>query len=88
MMTKITLSREDMMAAITEGVRLAFEDLMDPGRDSGFKCIQDGVERAMWQLMTNATSAPCADFYASIKEGTEAALVRVAPALRDEEAGE
>jgi hypothetical protein len=35
--------------------------------------ISEGVRRAIWQIATNGTQMPCADFYASITEGVEKA---------------
>lgn len=31
--------------------------------------IVEGVENAIWRIATNATSAPCADFYDAIQKG-------------------
>ena len=36
--------------------------------------IRDGVRDAMWRMITNATSMPCADFYATVKDGVEAGI--------------
>jgi hypothetical protein len=31
--------------------------------------IREGVHDAMWRMITGATSMPCHDFYATVKEG-------------------
>jgi hypothetical protein len=36
--------------------------------------ISEGVHRAMWQMMTNATSVPCHDFFDSIEDGVRKAI--------------
>jgi hypothetical protein len=36
--------------------------------------IREGVRDAMWDMMTNATIAPCHDFYDSIREGVREAI--------------
>jgi hypothetical protein len=36
--------------------------------------IREGVRDAFWQMMTNATDAPCQDFYAAIEQGVENAM--------------
>jgi len=46
--------------------------------DKVYAAISEGVSDAMWRMMTNATSAPCEDFYASIEKGTKEALEKVA----------
>ena len=55
------------------------------GLDSAgvYEAIAEGVKRAMWQMMTNATSAPCADFYQMVKDGTQAGIERVAPRIHE-----
>jgi len=37
--------------------------------DRFYEAIRDGVADAMWRMMTNATDAPCADFYEHVKQG-------------------
>ena len=39
-----------------------------------YNAISLGVQRAMWQLMSNATMMPCADFYDSVKAGVKEAM--------------
>lgn len=69
------LDREDMMEAVAEGVRQAFSDALATGgsdvlpRDLLHDAIRRGVADAVWRVATNATDAPCADFYDSIKDG-------------------
>ena len=39
-----------------------------------FEAIRQGTKEAMWQMITNATDAPCADFYDSIKSAANSAI--------------
>jgi hypothetical protein len=41
------------------------------------EAIREGVADAMWRMITNATQAPCADFFASIEDGVAAGIDRV-----------
>ena len=36
--------------------------------------VESGVKSAIWELATDATDMPCADFYESIKSGAESAI--------------
>lgn len=38
------------------------------------EAIAEGVYRAFWQMITNATDAPCADFYDAVERGVEKAM--------------
>jgi len=49
---------------------------IDP--DKFYEAIAEGTHRAFWQLMTNATSMPCNDFYATIERAAEAAFKKLA----------
>lgn len=59
------------------GIKLSRADMME--------AVSEGVRRAMWEMITNATQMPCADFFASITEGVEQAhakfgdVTRIAP---------
>jgi len=83
-MTK--LSRDDMMEAVSEGIRRGIWDVatnQDPRTDLPnellFDAVRQGVRDAMWQMITNATQAPCADFYEAIQDGTAEGIARVKP---------
>jgi hypothetical protein len=39
--------------------------------------IRDGVADAMWRMITNATDAPCADFYDFVKDGVAEGIARL-----------
>jgi hypothetical protein len=41
--------------------------------------IRAGVADAMWRMMTDATDAPCADFYDMIKKGVEKGFSNALP---------
>jgi hypothetical protein len=47
-------------------------DNLDPERV--YEAIADGVHTAIWRMITNATSAPCADFYHHVKQGVADAI--------------
>lgn len=49
---------------------------LDP--EKVYEAISKGVENAMWQMITNATSAPCQDFYATIEKAAKEAFEKVA----------
>jgi len=48
---------------------------LDPERI--YQAIREGVSDAVWAMITNATSAPCKDFYASVEEGIKAAMMEL-----------
>lgn len=73
------LSREDMMEAVSEGVRRAIVELNEGENQfnppkSVYDAIQRGMYDAIWSVATNATGAPCADFYDFIKDGVKEAV--------------
>ena len=76
------LSREDMMQAVTEGVRQAIVDLgSDHGRlDVPHEIVHDAIRRgtadAMWRLACDATDMPVSDFYEAIRQGVEQGVRR------------
>jgi hypothetical protein len=42
-----------------------------------FDAVCRGTCDAIWQMITDATHAPCADFYATLKEGVADGIVRI-----------
>ena len=42
-----------------------------------YESIEKGVYKAIWAIATNATDAPCSDFYHHIKEGVRQAMEKV-----------
>lgn len=78
----MVLDRDDMMVAVTNGVKEAILTMTESGdgysgkiiRDPFLNAVESGVYNAMWSLMTNATDMPCTDFYEMIKQGVESAL--------------
>lgn len=80
------LTRADAMAAVTEGIAKGFWEVATNGsprvdipNELLFDAIRQGVRDAMWQLMTNATDAPCADFFQAIEDGAAAGIEKVKP---------
>ncbi len=72
--------------AIARGVFEAFPPL-DP--DKIYHAIGQGVHDAIWDMITNATQMPCADFYDTIKEAAREAFSQMdfpsPPYTRDRE---
>ena len=49
------------------------------GPEEVYNAIREGVKDAMWMMINNATSAPCADFYQSIQDGVKKAMLELGP---------
>lgn len=73
----MNLDRDDMMEAVTNGVR---EGIVELGSSHGrfdiphellYDAVRQGVRDAIWQIATNATDMPCSDFYETIKQGVQ-----------------
>lgn len=79
------LTKEEMMDAVTLGVKEFLHEICDSGDGYNgsirgqefFAAIEEGTKNAIWQVATNATGAPCADFYDSIKKGVENSMINV-----------
>jgi hypothetical protein len=77
------LDREDMMEAVTEGVRQAFVEIgtgagrFDIPHELLFDAVRQGTRDAIWKMITNATVAPCADFFETVKQGVSEAMSRL-----------
>ena len=48
---------------------------LDP--DKVYEAIAEGVDRAIWRMITNETKAPCKDFYLTIAKATREAFEKV-----------
>ena len=46
-------------------------------KDELKEAVTEGVRRAFWDMITNATQAPCADFFDSVKDGVKEAVERM-----------
>ncbi len=42
-----------------------------------YEAIAEGVERAIWRMITNATDMPCQDFYDTIHKAAKEAFEKV-----------
>jgi hypothetical protein len=68
------------MEAITDGVMRAILRIADGGgiydapHELFYDAIRQAVKDAVFQIATNATDAPSADFYGSIRDGIETAF--------------
>jgi hypothetical protein len=77
-------TKQEYLEAVSEGIRRGIVDLVLDANDAPvtaafFQAIHAGVAEAVWKVATNGTQMPSADFYDSIKEGTENGIVRAAP---------
>jgi hypothetical protein len=43
-----------------------------------YEAIAEGVDRAMWRMITNATDMPCQDFYDTLEKAAKAAIKELA----------
>jgi hypothetical protein len=50
--------------------RISGQELLD--------AIRQGVHDAFWEMITNATSCPCGDFYEHVKAGVKEAVSEAA----------
>jgi hypothetical protein len=79
------LTQEQLLEAVTLGVRQGICDLgsswgrFDIPHELFYEAIREGVRDAIWQQATSATQMPCADFYAALSDGVEAALRGLKP---------
>ena len=42
-----------------------------------YEAIAEGVDRAIWRMITNATDMPCRDFYDTVEKATREAFEKV-----------
>ena len=49
-----------------------------------YNAITEGVDRAMWRMITNATDMPCHDFYDTIKDAAEKAFSSCVVSVEDD----
>lgn len=68
------LEVEDVAAAIREGVE---DSIPSISVEMVIEAIAEGVRLAMWKMITNATDAPCGDFYEAVTNGVEKGMVRI-----------
>jgi len=48
---------------------------LDP--EKVYEAIAEGVERAIWRMITNATDMPCQDFYDTIEKAAKEAFEKM-----------
>lgn len=74
-MKNIPLDKDEIYDAIRDAVKEVFLELTQNMNSLQFQeAIKEGVQSAIWQVATNATDMPCADFYDSIQKGVEKAM--------------
>lgn len=57
-----------------------FDNLSD---EQILEAIRKGVHDAMWQMITNATQMPCADFFDTLKQGIHDGIEDAMPLRSD-----
>jgi len=62
--------REPILEAVQSAIYEAISEEI-PREDKVFEAISEGVSVAIWKIATNATSAPCGDFYYHVKQGVK-----------------
>lgn len=71
------MKNEELLKTFYQGL---FDEIMGdiaarlPESDEVLEAITEGVDRAVWRMITNATDMPCADFYHHVQKGVEKAL--------------
>lgn len=79
------LDREDMMEAVSEGMRRGIVEIASRGGrfdipdELLYDAVRKGVADAIWRVANNATDMPCSDFYESIKQGARDGIARLNP---------
>ena len=53
-------------------------NLLDLDSDRIYDAIREGVDDAVWRMITHQTHTPCHDFYCTIRQAAEKAFERVA----------
>jgi hypothetical protein len=80
---KIDLDRAELVEAVAQGVKEAFAEALtggplDPDPDWRlYDAVKRGVVEAIWNVATNGTGHPSADFYEAISEGVSRATFRL-----------
>lgn len=64
------------MFSIDEGVKPQ-DNVINLESERIYEAIERGVSNAIWLIATNATSAPCGDFYHHIQQGVRDGIERV-----------
>ena len=57
---------------------------LDP--DKVYEAIAEGVDRAIWRMISNATDMPCHDFYATIEKAAKEAFEKVSVRFGEQKA--
>lgn len=60
------MDAESVARGVEDGVSSVLSDM---GDGALYRAFAEGVSAAMWRMMTNATDAPCADFYEAVTNG-------------------
>lgn len=60
------MEARNVARGVEDGVSAVLQEM---GDGALYRAFAEGVSEAMWRMMTNATVAPCADFYEAITNG-------------------
>lgn len=72
------MNNDSMVNAISDGVVRSMNFLLAKiSKDELLDAVRGGIEDAVWAAIRNATDCPTADFFQSIKDGVEAAHLKM-----------
>ena len=57
------------------------DEFLEP--EKVYEAIAEGVDRAVWRMITSATAMPCQDFYDAIKDAAERAFSKAVVSADD-----
>jgi len=58
-------------------MEMKFKNNEQISKDEFLQAVSEGVENAIWSMITNATTCPCTDFYDTIQKATESAFLKL-----------
>ena len=54
--------------------------MIDRDDDKVYEAIRQGVDSAIWRMITNATNMPCSDFFDAVQRGVAIGIEKAANA--------
>ena len=58
-------------------MEMRFKNNEQISKDEFLQAVSEGVENAIWSMITNATTCPCIDFYETIQKAAESAFSKL-----------
>lgn len=58
-------------------MEIKFKGNKQISKDEFLRAVSEGVENAIWSMITNATTCPCTDFYETIQKAAENAFSKL-----------